>query len=173
MEALPTLTKIERKKEEARRLEKVGQSLGSSPTRQLVQMVLEAGPSESARKKLMPTAGDKAPCKEFLKAGMLKKPQKYQLGTVALHKICQFQKSTDLICKHPFLSLIHKIAQEVGKYDLHFQVHMVMALQEAAEYYLTSLLEDTNLWVIHAKCITIMPKGTQLAHCIHGEHLHH
>ena len=31
------------------------------------------------------------------------------------------------------------------------------------EYYLTSLLEDANLCPIHAKCITIMPKDSQLA----------
>ena len=35
---------------------------------------------------------------------------------------------------------------------------MVLALQEAAEHYLTSLLEDANLCMIHMKCITIIPK---------------
>ena len=118
--------------------------------------------------------GDKVPCKEFLKTGPLKRPQKYWLGTVAPHEIQQFQKSTQLlICKHLFLHLFHKIAQEVGRHDLHFQVHMVIALQEAAEYYLTGLLEDPNLCTIHVKCITIMPRDIQLAHSILGEHLHY
>ena len=48
-----------------------------------------------------------------------------------------------------------------------------MALQEAAEFYLTGLLEDVNLCTIHVKCITIMPKDIQLAHHICGEHLHY
>ena len=50
---------------------------------------------------------------------------------------------------------------------------MVVALKEAAEYYLTSLLEDANLSAIHAKCVTIMLKDIQLAHCICEQHLHY
>ena len=46
-----------------------------------------------------------------------------------------------------------------------------MALQEAAEYYLAGLFEDTNLCCIHAKRVTIMPKDIQLAHRIWGEQL--
>ena len=58
---------------------------------------------EPARKKLHPTMGGKAPRKEFLKAGKVKKLQKYQLGMVALCEICQFQKSTKLLIqKCPF-----------------------------------------------------------------------
>ena len=43
------------------------------------------------------------------------------------------------------------------------------ALQEAAEAYLAGLFEDTNLCAIHAKRVTIMPKGIQLARRIRGE----
>ena len=56
---------------------------------------------------------------------------------------------------------------------MHFQVHTVPTLQEAEECYLVGILEDTNLCLIHAKHITIMPKDIQLAHHIHGEHLHY
>ena len=42
--------------------------------------------------------------------------------------------------------------------DLRFQSSAVMALQEAAEAYLVSLFEDTNLAAIHAKRVTIQPK---------------
>ncbi len=41
--------------------------------------------------------------------------------------------------------------------------------QEAAEAYLVSLFEDTNLCAIHAKRVTIMPKDMQLARRIRGE----
>ena len=93
---------------------------------------------------------------------------------MALNKICQFQKSTELLIhKLPSSHLIYKIAQEVGKFDMHFQVHAILALQEAAEYYLVGLLEDTNLCMIHTQHVTIMPKDIQLPHCIYGEHLHY
>ena len=45
----------------------------------------------------------------------------------------------------------------------------MLAMQEAAEYYLVSLFEESNLCCIHAKRVTIMPKDIQLAHRIHGE----
>ena len=64
-----------------------------------------------------------------------------------------------------------EIALEVGKYDLHFQDHAIICLQEAAEAYLVGLMEDANLCAIHAKRVTIMPKDIQLAWHICGEHL--
>ena len=103
---LPTLSELEKRAEEAKRLGEVGRSPESSPTQQLAQMAAEAGPSmsggeEPARRKICPTMGGKAPQKEFLRAGKVKKPQKYWPGTEALHKINCFQKSMDL--------LIHKL----------------------------------------------------------------
>ena len=56
-----------------------------------------------------------------------------------------------------------KIALEVGKYDLHFQGHAILCLQEAAVAYLVRLMEDANLCAIHAKRAVIMPKDIQLA----------
>jgi histone H3/H4 len=42
-------------------------------------------------------------------------------------------------------------------------------VQEAAEMYLTILMEDSNLLAIHAKRCTIMVKDIQLARRIRGE----
>lgn len=44
-----------------------------------------------------------------------------------------------------------------------------MALQEAAEAYLVSLFEDTNLAAIHAKRVTIQPKDLALARRLRGD----
>jgi len=44
------------------------------------------------------------------------------------------------------------------KSDLRFQASAVMALQEAAESYLVSVLEDSNLCAIHAKRVTATPR---------------
>ena len=162
---------------EAEQLEGVGRSLPLSPTWQLAQMAVEAGPSKSGReelahKKLCPTVGGKVPQKEFLQAYKVKNPRTYWPGTVALHKIWQFQKSTELLIqKLPFSWLVHEIALEVGKYDLCFQGHTIICLQEAAEAYIVGLMEDANLCPIHVKMVTIMPKDIQLACHICGEHL--
>ena len=116
--------------------------------------------------------GGKAPQKEFLQAGKVKKTRKYQPCTVALWEIWQFQKSTELLIrKLPFSWLVREIALEVDKYDLCFQGSTIICLQEAAEAYLVGLMEDANLCAIHAKWVTIMPKDIQLARCIWGEHL--
>ena len=147
--------------------------------RQLAEMVSGAGPSTSvgeglAQKKHQPMMGGKAPRKEFLMAGLLKRSWRYQLGIVALCKIHWFQKNTALLIhKLPFSYLVHEIAQEVKKYDMCLQVHPVLTLQEAAEYYLVGLLEDAKLCTIHAKHVMIMPKDIQLAHHIHVDHLHY
>jgi histone H3/H4 len=81
---------------------------------------------------------------------------------------------------HPFV---------IVQTDLRFQSSAVMALQEAAEAYLVSLFEDTNLAAIHAKrkshdthsqvdsylhCslsigVTIQPKDLALARRLRGE----
>ena len=129
---------------------------------------------QTARK----TTGGKAPRKQLAtkaarktapRYGGVKKPHRYRPGTVALRQIRHFQKSTDLLIrKLPFQRLVREIAQDF-KSDLRFQSHAILALQEAAEAYLVSLFEDTNLCAIHAKRVTIQPKDIQLARRIRGE----
>ena len=53
--------------------------------------------------------------------------------------------------------------------DLCFQSNAILAMEEAAEYYLVSLFEDSNLCCIDVKCVTIIPKDLQLVHQIRGE----
>jgi histone H3 len=101
--------------------------------------------------------------------GKKNKPHRFRPGTVALKEIRKYQKSTDLLIrKLPFQRLVREIAQEF-KNDLRFQSTAILALQEAAEAYLISLFEDTNLCALHAKRVTIMPKDIQLARRIRGE----
>ena len=93
----------------------------------------------------------------------MKKPHRFRPGTVALREIRRYQKSTELLIrKLPFQRLVREIAQDFKvrtfrrscclpfadislQTDLRFQSSAVMALQEAAEAYLVSLFEDTNL----------------------------
>jgi histone H3/H4 len=90
----------------------------------------------------------------------------FHLGTVALREIRRYQKSTDLLIpKIPFGRLVREVTQEVkppGKgEDYRFQSTAIEALQEAAETYLVSLFEDTNLCAIHAKRVTIRKSHSQ------------
>ena len=95
--------------------------------------------------------------------GGVKKPHRYRPGTVALREIRRYQKSADLLIrKLPFQRLVREITQDF-KGDLRHQSTGLLALHEASEAYLVSLAEDTNLCVIHAKRVTIMPKDIQLA----------
>eukprot|EP00455_Lapot_gusevi_P045739 TRINITY_DN5896_c0_g3_i10.p2 TRINITY_DN5896_c0_g3~~TRINITY_DN5896_c0_g3_i10.p2 ORF type:complete len:134 (+),score=44.98 TRINITY_DN5896_c0_g3_i10:115-516(+) len=123
---------------------------------------------------------DKAPRKQLATkaarkcapaTGGVKQPHRYRPGTVALREIRKYQKSTELLIrKLPFQRLVREIAAEF-KEDLRFRSQAIFALQEAAESYLVSLFEDTNLCAIHAKRVTIMPKDIQLARRIRGERL--
>lgn len=53
---------------------------------------------------------------------------------------------------------------------LRWQVHAILALQEASEAFLVHLFEDANLCAIHAKRVTIQTKDIQLARRIRGQH---
>ena len=91
------------------------------------------------------------------------KPHRYRAGTVALHDIRHFQRSTALLIrKLPFQRLVREIAQDF-KTDLRFQSAAILCLQEAVEAYLVGLFKDTILWTIHTQRVTIMPKDIQLA----------
>ena len=99
----------------------------------------------------------------------VKRPHKFKPGTVALREIRKYQKSTDLLIrKLPFQRMVREIAKEF-KQDLRFQSSAVLALQEAAESYLVSLFEDTNLCAVHAKRVTIMTRDLMLARRIRGD----
>jgi histone H3 len=99
----------------------------------------------------------------------VKKPHRFRPGTVAIREIRKYQKSTDLLIrKLPFQRLVRELAHEF-KQELRFQSSAVLALQEAAEAYLVSLFEDTNLCAIHARRVTIMTRDLQLAKRIRGD----
>ena len=116
--------------------------------------------TKALRRAMLSTGKGKAP---------VKRPHRIRPGTLALREIRKYQKSTDLLIrKLPFQRLLREIAQDFRP-DLRFQTSAVLAVQEAAEAYLVSLFEDTNLCAIHAKRVTIMPKDMQLARRIRGE----
>lgn len=120
---------------------------------------------QTARK----STGGKAPRKQLATkthrksappaTGGIKKPHRFRPGTVALREIRRYQKSTELLIRRlPFQRLVREVAQDY-KSDLRFQGSAVLALQESAETYLTALFEDSMLCALHAKRVTIFPRG--------------
>ncbi|KAH7443072.1 hypothetical protein KP509_02G017900 [Ceratopteris richardii] len=77
-------------------------------------------------------------------------------------------KSVELLI--PQRAFASVVKEELQSYcaGLGIQGIALEALQEVAEAYLISMLEDSNLCAIHAKRVTIQPKDIQLARRIRG-----
>ena len=107
-----------------------------------------------------------APAEGGVKTG---RKMRYRPGTVALREIKRYQKSTSLLLlKAPFQRFVRAICEGIDA-QLRFQSQALLAVQEAAEMYLTGLFEDTNLCAIHANRVTVMKKDMDLARRIRGE----
>ncbi len=104
------------------------------------------------------------------KAIAMRKPHRWCPGIVAAREIRKFQKRTDLLIrKVPFQHVVREIVQQVSrKSDLQMQSTALLALQEAAEYFMVDIFNDTNLFALHVKRKTIMVKVLVLACCIQG-----
>ena len=93
------------------------------------------------------------------------KKRHYKPGTVALHEIRRFQKSTELLIHFlPFANLCREITRDVGtpSVEYRFQTSALKALQEAMEAYLIRYFEDCQLSVIHGKHVTVMMRDSFL-----------
>ncbi|WKY12079.1 hypothetical protein Q1695_003558 [Nippostrongylus brasiliensis] len=107
----------------------------------------------------------------------LKLTKRLKQGVKALREIRHFQRTTNLVVpRMSFQRVVRDIANKITadrniKEEYRWQANALLALQEAAEVYLTCLFEDTNLAAIHARRVTIMPKDMQLVRRIRGEHV--
>ncbi|KAK7005583.1 telomeric heterochromatin assembly [Halocaridina rubra] len=97
-----------------------------------------------------------------------KKKRRFRPGTVALMEIRHFQKSgTLLLPRLPFSRVVREIMGDLGC-NYRIQALALMALQEASEHFVVTLLELANLCAIHAKRVTVYPKDIRLARRIRG-----
>ena len=117
---------------------------------------------------------DKARKKTAAAEGGIKEKRKFRFrpGTVAIREIKKYQKATHfMLPKAPFQRFIRSISDGIDS-QLRFQSAALLALQEAAESYLTGLFEDANLCAIHASRMTVMKKDLDLARRLRGERFH-
>ncbi|XP_069947344.1 uncharacterized protein [Cherax quadricarinatus] len=102
-------------------------------------------------------------------SGEVKRKHRFRPGTVALQEIRRFQKGGELLVPRlPFSRLIREILSMHGN-QLRIQGLALMALQEAAECYVTTVLELANLCSIHARRVTIFPRDIKLVRRIRGD----
>jgi histone H3/H4 len=104
-----------------------------------------------------------------------KKPHRFRPGTVALREIRKLQKRVNLIIPRlRFSRFVREIAEDFKAENQQdgetwrFSPDAIVALQESAEQYLSTLFEDTQIAAIHAKRITIMPRDMQLVRRVRG-----
>lgn len=97
-----------------------------------------------------------------------KSAHRYRPSTVSLQAIRRYKKATERqIPNLPMRRLIREVLLAMNP-NLKIQNAAIGMLHDAAEAYLTQLMEDTNLCAIHAKRVTVQPKDIQLARRIRG-----
>jgi len=111
----------------------------------------------------------KSASKRAASAPGTKKAHRFRPGTVAIREIRRYQRSDELI--FPILAfdrLVREVAQDY-KTNLRFGKGAFRAIHLFTEYYVVSLLQDTQLAALHARRFTIMPKDIQIARRIRKE----
>jgi histone H3 len=137
--------------------------------------------SKNSPKKIKHTSGKSprgralaSPVKRRQKSSEVCKKRRWRPGTKALMEIRKYQKSSLLLIRRlPFSRLVRFLAKDFAKsgHAFRWQSTAILALQQAAEAYLTGVFEDANLCAIHAKRVTIMPKDILLARRIRGGYM--
>ncbi|KAK4266972.1 hypothetical protein QN277_023825 [Acacia crassicarpa] len=98
-----------------------------------------------------------------------RKKHRFRPGTVALREIRHYQKSVKLLLPAaPFIRCVRQITYQLSTLVSRWTPEALLALQEAAEYYLVHLFEDGMLCAIHAKRVTLMKKDFELARRLGG-----
>ena len=79
-------------------------------------------------------------------------------GMKALKEIKKYQNTTNLLIRRfPFQKVVREIERNI-RLDLRFQSTAIMALQEVGEAFLIELFEQSNLYAVHAKRVTVNAK---------------
>lgn len=122
------------------------------------------GPAKKHPRKQLITAGSRRKDCDPAVAVKVKTRHRWRPGTVALREIRKYQGSTELLIRRrPFQRLVKEVANYCAMSPVRMQTSAVLALQEAAEAYLVSLFEDTNMCAMHARRVTIQAKDMALA----------
>lgn len=97
--------------------------------------------------------------------GKKARKRRMKQGRRALMEIKKYQKSTEpVLLKAPFQRLVREIASQYHSNELRFQKSAMVALQTAAEEYLTSLYSDSYTHVtLNSRRKTLSKKDLRIA----------
>ena len=99
------------------------------------------------------------------RGGQKKEPRK-KPGQVALREIRHYQKTTEILLRRlPFQRLVRDVSGHIDDNrwtNGRWKAEALHALQEAAEAYIVSLLEDTHLIALHTRRVTVFPRDLAL-----------
>ncbi|KIZ05841.1 Histone H3.3a [Monoraphidium neglectum] len=134
-----------------------------APRKSITPVAVKKPIKKAARKSAPPRVPESVP--------RVKRPARHGAKALKASEIKKYQKTGDLLIpKAPFMRLVKEVTQNVAdSKDLRYKLTAVQAIQEAAEQYLTGLMEDAQLCAIHARRITLFVKDIQLARRIRGE----
>jgi histone H3/H4 len=91
----------------------------------------------------------------------VKRPDRLRAGTLALREIRRAQKSTGLLIpKTNFSRLVREIGGDLQSCT-RWTANALEALQESAEDYVVTLMQDANLSSIHRGAITVTPSDVR------------
>ncbi len=94
---------------------------------------------------------------------------RYRPSKTVLREIRRIERSTELVIrKLPFQRLVRELALQFRP-SIRFQSTAILALQEAAEAYLTGLFCEANVCATQARRTIIHTRDLQLARRIRGE----
>ena len=96
------------------------------------------------------------------KDGSLRKIARHHPGIVALREIRMYQKSTNLVSQFAPFVRAAKAAQHAENVDVRYKRSALHDLHEALEAHIVRVLESVNLYAIHGKRVTIMPKDIDM-----------
>jgi histone H3 len=129
-------------------------------------------------RKVIPNKATKKPAEKAIKKSFgdvgravatMRPARRYRPATVAIREIRRYQRSVDLLIPKLSFQRVVREALMVFMTQYNLQANALLALQEASEAYLVSLMEDANMCAIHAKRSTIFPRDMMLARRLRGE----
>merc|ERR1712059_157280 len=101
-------------------------------------------------------------------AHLKKRSYRFRPGTRSLQQIRKYQKSYKLLIPcMPFSRLVREVASKLAA-GFRFQSLALLALQEASEAFITSLMEDSLMVALHARRVTVLQRDLVLARRIRG-----